>query len=319
MKTFKFERSRSGDRVRTLVAVLCAALSPALVEAASQAPVLVQTSAIAATPAADARFADATVQAQVVRKDDQLSLNLQTAAGQRSVKLSDAVDRVQAIHRFGDRLVVLGRLGEGGATEVCIVEVSNGRIADRFWAYDPAVSPDGSMVAFVRFYPRHFSDGVESQYRLYRVGSSSDADQAPADKNHARVDAGQPVFADAAQGRTPRANFGVADAVAHTHLSHLVWSADSSRFGVIDAHGKTVRALVWPVSAEGAPVAQVVEGMDSVCLPARNDQCDELPFDAVSLTFDARGDALRLKINDRTLFPKGYSKAMPLKGFNTLR
>jgi len=315
MNTQTFERCRAGGRISALATALAAvaALSPSIGQAAGQTPVLVPVAA------------DAAVQAKVTRKADQLSLSIQTAEGARSVDLGDAIERVVAIHRFDNKLIVLGRLADGGATEVRIVDFTNGHVVDKFWGYDPAVSPDASMIAFVRFYPLHFTDGVESQYRLYRLRASAEANRSyyrgqQAGTEHEHADAGQPVFAHG-KAQAPRANTGVADAQAHTHLSRLVWSADSRRFGVIDAHGKTVRALVMPVPADGAeaaPIAQSVDGLDAICLPARAEDCASLPFDAVSLAFDTQGDSLRLKINDKSIFPKGFAKTLPLKAFAAL-
>ena len=326
MNTHKLERSRAGGHVSALlIAVITTApILSSVAQATESVRVPVGASPAAKPAQEDARFADNTVQATGVRGPGGMSISIQTQDGTRSlVKLGDAVNRVMAIHRFETRLIVLGRLADGGATEVCIVDWTNGRVVDRFWAYDPAVSPDASMIAFVRFYPLHFVAGVESQYRLYRVRGSAQANRSfyrgqLAEDAPEQADAGQPLFAEA-KGRAPRDNFEVASDQAHTHLSRLVWSTDSRRFGVIDAHGKTVRALVVSVDgAEGVPVAQPIDGLDSICLPARNEDCDSLPFDAVSLAFDAAGDSLRLKINDRSIFPKGFAKTLPLKGFASL-
>lgn len=336
MKTLNLECRRVGGHLSPLTSAVIAtllavsAVIPAAAQTAAQAPVLVPVAGPAAKPAPeDARFADSAVQARVVRAGDRLSLTIQTTADgtARAVELGDAVQRVLAIHRFEGKLIVLGRLADGGATEVSIVDFATGRVADRFWAYDPAVSPDASMLAFVRFYPLHFTEGVESQYRLYRLRGTAETNRSfykgqQAGIGHEHADAGQPIFADVkgAKGQAPRANVGVANAQAHTHLSRLVWSADSSRVGVIDAHGKSVRALVTPVAdgAEAAPIAQSIDGLESICLPARSDDCESLPFDAVSLGFDAKGEALRLKISDKSLFPKGFAKTLPLKAFAAL-
>jgi hypothetical protein len=325
MKTLNPECRRAGGHRSSLMSALIASLlaaatiAPATAQPATQAPVLVPVPGPAAKPALeDARFADSAVQAKVVRGSDRLSLAIQATADStaRAVELGEAVQRVLAIHRFEGKLIVLGRLADGGATEVSIVDFTNGRLVDRFWGYDPAVSPDASMVAFVRFYPLHFTEGVESQYRLYRLRGTPEANRSfykgqQAGTGHEHADT------KGAKGQAPRANIGVADAQAHTHLSRLVWSADSSRVGVIDAHGKSVKALVMPVAgdAEATPIAQSIDGLDAVCLPARSEDCESLPFDAVSLGFDAKGEALRLKITDKSLFPKGFAKTLPLKAF----
>lgn len=303
------------NRALALVVALCCAAALSVAPAATP-------------PVQDARFADDAVRAQVLRRDGKAALRIETATGHHTVDLGSAVQRVAAMRRHQARLVVLGRIAEGGATEVCIVDLANGRVVDRFWGYDPAVSPDASMVAFVRFYPLHFTPGVESQYRLYRVGDTAAANRSyykgqAEGIGEAAADAGQPILAveKDAHSRAPRDNFQVPDAQAHEHLSQLAWSPDGSRVAVLDAQGKAIRALVAQVRGDAAAtLARPVDGMEKICRTGRkDDDCTTMSFDAVSLQFDAAGAALLLQISDKSLFPRGYARTLPLTSFAALR
>ena len=67
---------------------------------------------------------------------------------------------------MNDKLVIWGMVN-GSAAEVVIVSMQSNSIIDRFTCYIPAVSPNGEYVAFIKFYPMHFSEGVEDHYMIY--------------------------------------------------------------------------------------------------------------------------------------------------------
>lgn len=325
MKNSIIQRRPLSSLGASIVAAIAVTASPMSAQASEDA-VLVPVPQAAYAEPADARFEDAVVRVNVVREGKQLGVALRQANGASTqVKLDTVIRRVVAIHRHESRLVIVGKVADGGASEVCIVDWASGRIVDRFRAHDPSVSPDASMIAFVRFYPVHFTAGAESQYRLYRVGDTARANRSYyrdqyEDGNPVQADAGEPIFV-AAKGRVPRDNFDVEESDIHQHFSRLTWSEDSRRVGVIDAHGQHVRALVMPVSptSTGESIAHLVDGFDKVCLPARPvDGCSSLPFGSASLSFDTAGGSLRVKIDDKTLYPKGFARTLALQEFARL-
>ena len=326
MKTPMLVRSPLSGLNTTFAAIAVAALSTAALaseDALVRVPVT-QTTAYAEP--GDARLEDASVRANVVREGKQLSIALRQTNGTSTlVALDGSILRVVAIHRHKSRLVVIGKVADGGASEICIIDWASGQMLDRFRAYDPAVSPDASMIAFVRFYPVHFVAGAESQYRLYRVGDTPRANRSFyrdqfEEGNPVQADAGEPVFV-TTKGRVPRDNFDVEPSNVHQHLSRLTWSNDSRRLGVVDAHGNEVRALVMQASAQatGEPVAQLVDGLNKICLPGRStDGCSVLTFGTLALSFDASGQSVQLKISDKSLFPQGFARTLALQNFSRL-
>jgi hypothetical protein len=278
-----------------------------------------------APKASEARFSDAFVQASTVATSEGPALIIQAADGAvRTVGLGNVMSSVNAMLRHVDRLIVIGETAGGGACEVRIIDWKNGELVDRFWAYDASVSPDGSLIAFVRFYPVHFVEGPESQYRLYRLDATPErnrsfyAGQRQQD-NPVHADVGQPLDMTTASA-TPRANLRLSDEQAHDHLSRLFWSADSRQIGFIDAQGKTLKAVVVrvPLSANEPPQPQTqsIDGLNSICRRGMSpDGCGSLSIDDVSLSFDPKHRSLNLNIVKNGLFPKGFTRSLALDAF----
>jgi hypothetical protein len=274
-------------------------------------------------------FADAFVRAFATATAEGRALTIQVTGGAvRTVGLGDAISSVRAIHRHVHQLVVIGETAGGGACEIRLIDWRSGKLIDRFWAYDASVSPDGSLVAFVRFYPVHFAQGPESQYRLYRLDDTPERNRSfyagQRQQGHpVHADVGQPLDT-ATPGAAPRDNLRLSDEQAHDHLSRLFWSADSRQIGFIDAQGAALKAVVVsvPQSANepAQPLTHPIDGLGSICRRGLSpDGCGSLSIDAVSLSFDPKHHSLNLHIVKNGLFPQGVTQSLALDAFAPMK
>ncbi|WP_374563851.1 hypothetical protein [Ideonella sp.] len=265
--------------------------------------------------AAPLQLADSELRAATRRDGDALVLDLQPAGGPaHALALPEELQQVTALRRHGERLIVTGWMNSALASMVLVVDWRRAELADQFWAYAPSISPDGSLVAFERFYPSHGVQGEESQYRVYRTAESAQANRPTlAATGSALRDVGWAALpADTASG--PRPNTGVGAAQAHHRLSPLVWSADSTRFAVVDGQGSAAQVLlVTPAAA--LVQAHPITSPDALCLPGRSAAkgCPVVPTEAVSLQHTTDAVALSVDLGRGQARPRGLR--LPLSDF----
>lgn len=253
------------------------------------APVLSQDFELRVVPVADGR------DARVVAK---------SAAGtSRTFELSRLASQVEKLWVVDGRLVVVSATSGAGPMEVAIFDIESGRAIDAFLGYSPVPSPDGRRVAFERFYPAHFAEGVESQYRLFDVLASPAANRPSYRKGAAApvpTEAGmfspfEPVgvaLYPLSAAELNRPNVGVPAGQAHNGVSKVSWSPDGNELAFVDVlRGKTsvvlidTRGAVEP-GAVRATVARVPQ-LESLCHVHESDDCVNASLDEVHLKFDS--------------------------------
>lgn len=70
------------------------------------------------------------------------------------------------------RVAVIGMIN-GSVFEVVVIDLPLAKITDRVFCMAASISPDGHFLAFVKFFPPHFVDGVEAHYMLYDFTKSA--------------------------------------------------------------------------------------------------------------------------------------------------
>ncbi|HEX5687897.1 MAG TPA: hypothetical protein VFY73_28100 [Ideonella sp.] len=299
--------------------VLALAAAFAGVPTAQAAPGTLRVAAGLFQPAqaAPLQLDDTELRASTRRDGDAVLLRLEAAGTPaRSLALPDELQQVTALRRHGDRLVVTGWMNSALASLVLVVDWRQAQVIDQFWAYAPSISPDGSLIAFERFYPSHGVQGEESQYRFYRTAESPQANRpALAPNGSASRDVGLAAWpADLAAG--PRPNTGVPAARAHHRLSPLAWSADSTRFAVVDAQGSAAQVLLFTPNASPLARSHPIASPEALCLPVRATPrgCAAVPTEAVSLRHAA--DAVELSVHAGGGRAKPRSLSLPLAAFS---
>jgi len=69
---------------------------------------------------------------------------------------------------YGNRIVAIG-LANSAISVVTIIDRKKGEVIDTFWCYKPSISPDGRWIAFQEFFPAHFTEIVETKFRVYAI------------------------------------------------------------------------------------------------------------------------------------------------------
>lgn len=262
------------------------------------------------------QWEDTELRAKTRRDKETFLLTLEVAgAPTRSLVLPDELQQITALRRHGERLIVIGRMNSALASMVLLVDWRLGQVVDQFWAYAPSISPDGSTIAFERLYPSHGVQGEESQYRVYRTPESPQANRPTLSRNGSALrDAGLAAWpSDTVNG--PRPNTGVPATSAHHRLSPLVWSADSTRFAVVDARGTEAQVLL--VVPGTLPLVQrhTISAPGALCLPVGKvpKDCPTVPIEAVALRHLA--DAVELAVDLGARSAPTRRLRLPLGGF----
>lgn len=267
---------------------------------------------------------------RVVLDGDARRLQLVTpgAPGGPPTRLPQSVTAtIESVHLYGGRtLVVIGGTGQVILREVLLFDVLTSRPVDRFIAMNPAVSPDGRFLAYARFFPEHFVEGIEFQYRLYDLERPREQNQPatalgvtgaepippPDDANDTgdelvAADIGMPLLTDLGPDGLPRDNLllELADQ-PHQALSHFVWSDDSRRLAFVDSTPREGCSLivVWTapsVRAERFPLPRAESGHDK-----GTPRCGQVMSHGFHIRFTQAG--VELDIQDPA-FPRSYHRA----------
>ena len=274
-------------------------------------------------------FQDGRVSVHVVRTAEALVIDLTTLAtpGLVRVALGSAVTQVRSMQRAGDKLIVMGDLGAGGAAEVSLIDLQTQRLYDRFWAIRPSPSPDGRFIAFVRFYPLSGVSGHESQYRVYRLGSSpaenriefadiKPGDIAPSDLQDVGF-ALYPTYA----GKAAPDNIGVSERLAHRHGSDLFWSADSNAVGFVDTQGGNASTVLVTFAADASVARIRTAGLSlpaHLCMAGSMVKgCRPVATESVRLSFEGARVTVRVNILGDGPDKQARVIDVPMKSFVT--
>ncbi|WP_374674916.1 hypothetical protein [Ideonella sp.] len=318
-------------RVRTLprwalaVAAVCAVLAPHTPHASTsgQARPRIQAVELEHTRLGPLRV--------VLNRDaGRLQLLTPGAQGRAPRRLPQSVmATIESAHLYGGRtLVVLGGTGHVALREVLVFDVLASRPVDRFIAMSPVVSPDGRFLAYARFFPEHFVEGIEFQYRLYDLDRPREQNQPavalgvtgaepippPDDADDTgdelgTADIGMPLLPDLGPDGLPRENL-LLDLAENPHqvLSHFVWSADSHRLAFVDSTPRDGCSLVV-VRTDPAVRAERFSLAGTEAAPVTGiARCGEMMSNAFRIQFTPGG--VELDIQDGA-FPRGYHRAFP--------
>ena len=208
-----------------------------------------------------------------------------------AVMLSNGTAQVRQVRVSGERIVVVGWMNGSLASEVTVLDRASGRLVDTFWCYEPSLSPDGRHIAFVKFFPSHFIDQWESQYRLYDLSRDAESnrpalrDAEPSDSRGPLVDVGIALYP---LVPTELDRSEIPSGQEHERTSAFGWSADSRRLGFVDAQAGVARLVMvqLPVAAPFSLSTQiaVLPELGTLCAHAPEDtKCTFLSADWVQV------------------------------------
>lgn len=217
--------------------------------------------------------------------------------------LENEIAQVDEIHAIStSKVAVIGRV-MSDVSMVTLVDVRTGKVMDSFYCFFPAVSENKQLVAYVKIFPRHFTEGVSAQYLIYdfrRTPEENRPSRVPLDD---RYDVGVPVFPPGSANR-PGDNIGLPETETHMWGSRgFFWSKGSQKVAFADsAHGKITlvvadissgvkAAKVW---TKDLPINEIV---DLACCQGTEEGCRRLEnaFHVAHITFEGEGNT-RVKL-----------------------
>lgn len=210
----------------------------------------------------------------------------------------------------GDRLIIFGQANWAVST-VLIYDLSSQKISDHFWAYEPILSPDKKLLIYEKFYPQHFVEGVSSEYLLYDLTKSAEANRPEEIKLSDLENVGTPVYP-AGSRNTPGDNEGLSESKIHSLSSDsFYWSRDSKRVAFVDHHQHAQTLVIvgflsggFKVSTEYLPTQAIInpEGVRGIC----EGPDPESWFHVAQITFDVK-DTSRLQLEFAAQAPRCLS------------
>lgn len=159
--------------------------------------------------------------------------------------VSNETAQVDEIRLRGSRLaIIVGRV-MSNVSVVTIADHAKGLILDTFYCFDPAISPDGGLIAFVKSYPLHFVAGTSDEYLMYGVdaGPQKNRTLKTSDSVASSVDVGLPFFPPGSDNR-PGDNLNVERAQRHALSSNGIFWLDGRRLAFAD-HWQSRNWLVF--------------------------------------------------------------------------
>lgn len=198
-----------------------------------------------------ASYSDNDVTVQANKVDDRFVLSINGPNGRKDVPLPPEIVQVQETHRYADRVIVIGDVG-ASVSRVMIIGVNNGTASDSFLAYNPAISPDGRYIAFIKWYPPHGAAGTADHQMLYDMSKSAMQNRPARVGVDDAVNVGVNVYP--ANGNRDGDNINVPERLANAIPGLAYWSADSTKL-VFAAQAQASLKLVMVKVANGGSAA----------------------------------------------------------------
>jgi hypothetical protein len=220
-------------------------------------------------------------------RDDLLSMQLDMSGPQlrvilkkngqsaQRISLPPEMAQVNEIRRDTARLATVIGMINSDAYEVVVLDITLARIGDTFWAYAPVLSPSGRYIAFIKFFPTHFVEGVDDRYMFYDLTRSA-AQNRPAKIDASdRVDVGVTVYPPGKSNREGD-NTGVDDSEVHAIASDtFFWSPNADQYFFADRYQGTLSAVRISFDANGRSAATSVDiPQADLCAPVHKQICN---------------------------------------------
>lgn len=214
----------------------------------------------------------------------------------------DMIVQVDTIDFVADDKVVLLGAVSGDVDAIVVVRLSPVTIIDRFLCYSPALSPTKRFLAFIKFFPPHFVQGVSDVYLVY------DFQKSPVQNRPANVppddakNVGQVIYPPTSRNQGGD-NVGMPESEIHMLESGaLFWSPKGDQLAFADRVHTKLSLIAAIFSGSTVKVKESEIKKSEVCESGKTDECT---FTVRSIQFSNQGH-LRLKL-------RPYNFAVPIK------
>ena len=177
------------------------------------------------------------------------------------------VDEIRSLP--GQRILVRGMVN-ASTSEIVLVDKTTNRIIDQFLCYLPTISPTNDSIAFVKFYPAHFVEGVTDVYMLYDLSRSPRENRRSNASESEIISVGKPIYPSNALNE-PSDNVGLSPSDQHKAVSAgFFWTPDGNSVLFADELGETITVLfAQQVKGPASMLRQVQIRAASLCEAAQ--------------------------------------------------
>jgi len=183
----------------------------------------------------------------------------------------------------------------GDVHEVVIIGVATGNITDKFYCYEPVLSPSKRFLVFIKFFPAHFVEGVSDKYLFYDFQKSAKANRPRNVGLGDPQNVGQVLYPPTAKNQVGD-NTGRPPSEVHMLASGtFFWSPKGDRVAFADTYQGKVTLVVVGLDG-GGPDLHVTERelrKSDICNSQRD--LNSCSFGVSSIEFTGEGVKLALR------------------------
>jgi hypothetical protein len=239
------------------------------------------------------------------REKSKLVLTLNNR-GQPPVRLAlpsevEQVDRVEFVGL--NKVALLGHVN-GDVNAVVVVDLRSRKILDKFYCYAPALSPNKRFLAYIKFFPAHFVQGVTDLYLVYDFQKSPVENRTVGVSMSDIQNVGQPIYPPESRNQTADNTDRPESDIHMLESGALFWAPKEDRLVFADRFQGRLSLIMASFSKSGrAEVKERELKKSDVCLSTDIEQCT---FAVTSIQFSNEGH-LKLKL-------RPYNSRFPVKG-----
>jgi hypothetical protein len=221
-----------------------------------------------------------------------LSVKIEKRGGSTAdIILPEEVAQVDSIEFVrSNTAVVLGRVN-GDVSIVVVLDLAKSGVGDKLYCYAPALSPNKRFLAFIKFFPAHFVQGVTDVYLLYDFQKSA-AENRPQGVGIGDVqNVGRVIFPPQSKNQpgdnTERTN----EDVHMLESGAFFWSDNGDRLAFVDRYRSEMSLIVAtiPISATDISIRHEEIKRSNVCQSEDTNKCS---FSVESIQFQKQGRLL---------------------------
>jgi hypothetical protein len=202
-----------------------------------------------------------------------------------------------------NKVAVLGAVN-GDVNALVLVDLHLKKVVDKFYCYAPALSPDKRFLAYIKFFPAHFVQGVSDVYLVYDFRKSPAENRAQGVSTGDIQNVGRPIFPTEAKNQTGDNTDRPESEIHMLESGALFWAPKEDRLVFVDRFQGRLSLITALFSESGSAQVRSREIKKSdVCL---SNDAEECTFAVTSVQFSDEG-RLKLKL-------RAYNARFPVKG-----
>lgn len=257
-------------------------------------------------------YKDGAVNINLLIQGEKLSLSIQKHdKPATAVPLPGNMMQVNDITRAQPNKVVVIGMVNGDVWSVAVISLDALSVSDNFLCYEPAISPDGRYIAFIKFFPPHGAEDVEDHYMLYDLSKDASRNRPVGVSSTDWKTVGFTVYP-VGIGNKEFDNLHHSESSAHMLASAgFFWGPTSKSLVFADSYNEQTSIVLVEIGSQEKATTKIAEVVST---------CDKnLPESAscsvrlMKATFGASADQPLMVVLQGTLKNSGYQDTLALR------